>query len=166
VVGQGALCDTAAFFAADPGGALAFDDGECTCPVGYNCKHVAAIVIAAIDGRGAGRAVRDRQPVRKAAPAAHPPAWDKPLRALIDAPAPPAAGNPLAMKLAFHAERRAVQLDEPPSAFTVTVSDRAGALCATRHADGLLAATDLRRRIDAIRRQHVDDQSILSWRCA
>jgi hypothetical protein len=33
VVGQGARYVTAAFFAADPGGALAFDDGECTCPV-------------------------------------------------------------------------------------------------------------------------------------
>jgi uncharacterized Zn finger protein len=50
VVGQGALYDTAAFFASDRGGAPAFDDGECTCPVGYNCKHVAAIVIAALDG--------------------------------------------------------------------------------------------------------------------
>jgi superfamily II DNA or RNA helicase len=104
VVGQGALYDTAAFFAADPDGALAFDDGECTCPVGYNCKHVAAIVIAAIDGRAAGRAVRDRRPVRKVATAAQPPAWDKPLRALIDAPAPQAAGKPLAIELALHAD--------------------------------------------------------------
>ncbi len=103
VVGQGALYDTAAFFAADPDGALAFDDGECTCPIGYNCKHVAAIVIAAIDGRGAGRAVRDRYPVRKVATAAQPPSWEKPLRALIDAPAPQTAGNPLAIELALHA---------------------------------------------------------------
>src|ERR1019366_8998581 len=53
VIGQGALYDTAAFFTAESGGALAFDEGECSCPVGYNCKHVAAIVIAAIDSRGA-----------------------------------------------------------------------------------------------------------------
>src|SRR4051794_244683 len=51
VVGHGALYDTAAFFAAGTDGSLAFDEGECTCPVGYNCKHVAAIVIAATDGR-------------------------------------------------------------------------------------------------------------------
>jgi uncharacterized Zn finger protein len=55
VVGQGALYDTAAFFASDGGGLLGFDDGECTCPVGYNCKHVAAIVIAASDGHGSDR---------------------------------------------------------------------------------------------------------------
>ena len=55
VVGQGALYNTAAFFASDGGGSLGLDDGECTCPVGYNCKHVAAIVIAASDGRGGGR---------------------------------------------------------------------------------------------------------------
>ena len=36
VVGQGALYDTAAFFVGSRGGALAFEDGECTCPVGYN----------------------------------------------------------------------------------------------------------------------------------
>ncbi|MFY9265602.1 MAG: SWIM zinc finger family protein, partial [Solirubrobacterales bacterium] len=45
VVGEGALYSTAAFFAADHDGALAFGDGECSCPVGHNCKHVAAIVI-------------------------------------------------------------------------------------------------------------------------
>ncbi|HEV7807959.1 MAG TPA: DEAD/DEAH box helicase [Solirubrobacteraceae bacterium] len=108
VVGQGALYDTAAFFAADPDGALAFDDGECTCPVGYNCKHVAAIVIAAIDGRGTGRAVRSRPPVRKVTttpplpPPPPPPSWEKPLRALIDAAAPQATGTPLAIELSLH----------------------------------------------------------------
>jgi superfamily II DNA or RNA helicase len=103
VVGQGARYDTAAFFAAAPDGALAFDDGECTCPVGYNCKHVAAIVIAAIDGRVASRTTRDRLPVREVATAAQQPSWEKPLRALIDAPVPQTAGNPLAIELALHA---------------------------------------------------------------
>jgi len=59
VVGKGALYETGALFARDRDGSLVLQDGECTCPVGYNCKHVAAIVIAAIDGHGAGgRAVR------------------------------------------------------------------------------------------------------------
>jgi len=104
VVGQGALYETAAFFGVDPCGALAFDDGECTCPVGYNCKHVAAIVIAAIDGRSAGRAVRARHPARMVATAAQPPSWEQPLRALIDAPAPQTAGTPLAIELALQAD--------------------------------------------------------------
>ena len=101
VVGQGALYSTAAFFAATPDGALTFDDGECTCPVGHNCKHVAAIVIAATDNRGAGRPGR-RSP-RQLAPEAQPRSWDAPLRALIDAPAAQAAGNPLAIELVLHA---------------------------------------------------------------
>ena len=108
VVGRGALYDTAAFFASDGGGSLAFEDGECTCPVGYNCKHVAALVIAASDGRGRG-ANRPRdiqhQPLRvaRAATTAQPRSWEQPLRALIDAPAGQADGNPLAIELSLHA---------------------------------------------------------------
>ena len=109
VVGQGALYDTAAFFASDGDGSLVFDDGECTCPVGYNCKHVAAIVIAASDGRGADRLGGERRaPLRvataaKPQAAAEPRSWEQPLRALIDAPAARAAGNPLAIELSLHA---------------------------------------------------------------
>lgn len=104
VVGQGALYDTAAFFAAGHDGALAFSDGECTCPVGYNCKHVAAVVVAAIDGRDGRRPGRDRRPSRQLATQAQPRSWEQPLRALIDAPAPQAAGNPLAIELALHSD--------------------------------------------------------------
>jgi superfamily II DNA or RNA helicase len=104
VVGQGALYSTCAFFAGDREGALAFDDGECTCPVGYNCKHVAAIVIAATDGRGAGRPAQAGRPSARAAAArAKPPSWEQPLRALIDPPAGQATGSPLALELALHA---------------------------------------------------------------
>ncbi len=103
VVGQGALYDTAAFFITDGDGVLLLDDGECTCPVGYNCKHVAAIVIAASDGRGADRLQGERRPPLRVATAAEPRSWEKPLRALIDAPAARAAGNPLAIELALHA---------------------------------------------------------------
>ena len=108
VVGRGALYDTAAFFASDGGSSLAFEDGECTCPVGYNCKHVAALVIAASDGRGRGadrpRDIR-HQPLRvaRAATTAQPRSWEHPLRALIDAPAGQADGTPLAIELSLHA---------------------------------------------------------------
>ena len=51
VAGQGAVYDTAAFFVDGRSGVLSFEDGECTCPVGYNCKHVAALVIAAATAR-------------------------------------------------------------------------------------------------------------------
>jgi superfamily II DNA or RNA helicase len=104
VVGHGALYETAAFFGSDGGGSLAFDDGECTCPVGYNCKHVAAIVIAATDGRGADRPRGAQRPPLRIATAPPAPSWEEPLRALIDPPAAQAAaGNPLAIELALHA---------------------------------------------------------------
>jgi superfamily II DNA or RNA helicase len=102
VVGQGAVYDTAAFFVDGERGALSFEDGECTCPVGYNCKHVAAIVIAATNGRTAGRDATGA-PLRRPAPAAPPPpSWEQPLRALIEAPATHATGAPLALELAVH----------------------------------------------------------------
>ncbi len=112
VVGQGALYDTAAFFTSDSGRSLVFDDGECTCPVGYNCKHVAAIVIAATDSRGPdrlrrgpGRGRAEQRPlltvVERAQPPEmpQPPSWEQPLRALIDPPAARSMGNPLAIEL-------------------------------------------------------------------
>ncbi len=101
VVGQGALYDTAAFFTSGHDGSLEFEDGECTCPVGYNCKHVAAIVIAASDERGPDRPRGKQRPPLRVAKAAQPRSWEQPLRALIDAPA--AAGSPLAIELALHA---------------------------------------------------------------
>ena len=109
VLGRGALYDTAAFFTVDRDGALAFDDGECTCPVGYNCKHVAAIVITAADGREVGRTRgRPRSQLRVVSPSSpspppQPPSWEQPLRALIDPPPARAAGTPLAIELDLHA---------------------------------------------------------------
>jgi superfamily II DNA or RNA helicase len=102
VVGQGSLYDTAAFFTSGGDGLLEFEDGECTCPVGYNCKHVAAIVIAASDERGPDRPRSKQRPPLRVAKAAQPGSWEQPLRALIDAPAAQAAGNPLAIELALH----------------------------------------------------------------
>ncbi len=98
VLGSAAVYDTVAYFASGSGGAPAFEEGECTCPVGYQCKHVAALVLAAVAERG-GR-VPSPAPARTAAP---PPlrSWEAPLRALIDAPATQTAGNPLAIELAL-----------------------------------------------------------------
>jgi superfamily II DNA or RNA helicase len=111
VVG-GSLYAATARFATDGGGRTAFEYGECSCPMGYNCKHVAAIAIAATDlglhGRGAGQ--RPRPPARRSSPR---PSWEAPLRALIEAPAP-ATGAPMAIELALQkggaAERGGVRL--------------------------------------------------------
>ncbi|MGH2914237.1 MAG: SWIM zinc finger family protein, partial [Solirubrobacteraceae bacterium] len=115
VVGHGALYETAAYFEAGDRGRLAFTEGDCTCPIGYNCKHVAAIVVAATDSRShrrpglagprtsgtlSARARSDRVSSQPATPpelgpeaplhpalAAPSPSWEAPLRALIGAPA-------------------------------------------------------------------------------
>ncbi|MBK5218963.1 MAG: SWIM zinc finger family protein, partial [Thermoleophilia bacterium] len=92
---------TATAYFTDADGNLAFEDGECTCPVGYNCKHVAAIVIAA-----AGEAAGGQRARRQARPASTDgPAWERSLRALIDAPAAPAGERPLAIELSLRPAR-------------------------------------------------------------
>jgi superfamily II DNA or RNA helicase len=96
VLGRGALYETTAFFAAELGGGLRFEDGECSCPVGYNCKHVAALVVAAADVRTAASPVR-------LVPAPATPAWERPLHALLDEPAALTAGTPLALELSLNA---------------------------------------------------------------
>jgi superfamily II DNA or RNA helicase len=101
VAGQGGLYETAAFFVGE-GGGLALEDGECTCPVGYNCKHVAALVIAAA-GEIARRSAPVRRPLRLVPPEPPEPAsWEAPLRVLIGTPAARATGSPLAIELALH----------------------------------------------------------------
>jgi superfamily II DNA or RNA helicase len=97
VVGQGALYDTRVVVVDGGDGALEFEDGECSCPVAYNCKHVAAIVIAAADG---GTMERRSRLASHVTARAEPPAWEQPLRALIGAPAQ-AVGNPLALELSL-----------------------------------------------------------------
>ena len=122
VVGRDGLYRTAAFFVSDDGGELALDDGECTCPVGYNCKHVAALVIAAASGRRTAeyRATPSRAELRpplrlvktepppsreQQLPQAWPAPWEQPLRALIDAQsaAARAGGSPMALELSVQA---------------------------------------------------------------
>lgn len=48
VVGKGGLYQTSAYFV-DEDAEFVFEQGECSCPVGFNCKHVVALVIAAVE---------------------------------------------------------------------------------------------------------------------
>jgi superfamily II DNA or RNA helicase len=90
VIGRGGLYATTASFYAGDDGALTFIDGECSCPVGWNCKHVAAIVIEAT--------LRGTSSTGKHGPAGPAPAsWEQSLLGLIDAPAAAAVGSPLAI---------------------------------------------------------------------
>ena len=78
---------------------LAFEEGECTCPVGYDCKHVAAIAIAATSEAGGARGAGARSAPRPAeAPA---PAWERSLRDLVGAPEAPEGARPLAIELSL-----------------------------------------------------------------
>jgi superfamily II DNA or RNA helicase len=103
VAGHGAIYETCAWFDEDETGAIFFVEGECSCPVGYDCKHVAAVVIAAASS-DAGRTVEARRPARRQ-PASHAlpgpgtADWELPLRALAAARGLPAVGVPLAIEL-------------------------------------------------------------------
>ncbi len=101
VVGHGAVYSAAAFFAGGDG-ELAFDEGECSCAVGHNCTHVAALVIAVTDGRSPGGRRREPRRPRRVATVAQSRSWEAPLRALIQAPAKHVVGVPLAIELSLH----------------------------------------------------------------
>jgi superfamily II DNA or RNA helicase len=112
VVGNGALYSTCGFFSAGERGTLTFDDGECTCPVGYNCKHVAALAITASGGGSRGHAglrsgaasIRAAPPISpQNAEVVQPSSWERSLRALIETPAARSMGDPLAIELTMHA---------------------------------------------------------------
>jgi hypothetical protein len=44
---DGTHYETAVYFQSQAGAELTFGFGECTCPVGVNCKHVVAVAVAA-----------------------------------------------------------------------------------------------------------------------
>ncbi|MGW3959071.1 SWIM zinc finger family protein [Amycolatopsis sp. NPDC005003] len=46
--GQGRSLRDVGLFSAVDGLSYGFDHGECTCPVGFNCKHVAALALTAV----------------------------------------------------------------------------------------------------------------------
>jgi superfamily II DNA or RNA helicase len=87
---------TTAYFTPGGGEALEFEQGHCSCPVGINCKHVVALVLAACT---AGRSPEcpDRAP--------RPVSWERSLESLLDTPPPGGAGEqdgtPLAIELAL-----------------------------------------------------------------
>ena len=100
---------TATAYFVDDGPRLAFEEGECTCPVGRNCKHVAALaIVAAGQGAGAGPARRGQEGDGLAAGGAG--AWELPLRELIDAGARPTGERPLAIELSLRPDRSGTRL--------------------------------------------------------
>jgi superfamily II DNA or RNA helicase len=94
VRGRGDCYQTSASFFADGGSAIEFELGECSCPVGYNCKHVVALVLTAL---GVGRPA----PARGRSPRV--PTWEESLGVLLDSRpdgvASRAGDTPLAVEL-------------------------------------------------------------------
>ena len=98
VRGQGGnVYQTAAYFSLADGRAE-FETGECSCPLEYNCKHVVALVLSALES---GPPTAGARPERQA------PAWEQSLDSLLahDGPARdgPTRGDtvPLALELAL-----------------------------------------------------------------
>jgi superfamily II DNA or RNA helicase len=78
---------TTAYFSSGRGPALAFAEGECTCPVALDCKHVVALVLTA-----AGMAGETRSAPR-------PLTWEQSLAALLDGGGAAQGSTPLAIEL-------------------------------------------------------------------
>lgn len=69
---SGGFYETVAFFSSHGGAVVRFAHGECNCPVGYDCKHVVALVLTASG--------MDRR--KPAAPT--PPSWEQSLGSLVE----------------------------------------------------------------------------------
>lgn len=106
MVGTAPYVTTAYLVEVDRG--LAFDAGECSCPVGYDCKHAAALVIAVVEGRVSVPNAGSASPPRQAATDV--PSWERSLLELIDAPAAPAGERPLAVELSLQSGNAGQQL--------------------------------------------------------
>jgi superfamily II DNA or RNA helicase len=94
--------DTSAYFASDGRGSrLVFESGECSCPIGYDCKHVAAMVLRAVSPEFTRESSRSAQPQKALDSATG--SWETSLTSLFQ-PATAAPWNntssvPLAIEL-------------------------------------------------------------------
>lgn len=99
------------------GGAMEVLDLRCSCPVGVNCKHAVALLLAPPASRPNLRLLRGGAAAATPAPE-RPPAWEEPLRSLLSdggktspsvGPAGPGAeveAEPIALQLEVVASRR------------------------------------------------------------
>jgi uncharacterized Zn finger protein len=93
VRGQGGnVYQTAAFFSLADGRRAEFEMGECTCPLGFNCKHLVALVLSVLEPGSPGPARPERPQ----------PDWRQPLDSLLDRGGPARRGmTPLAIELSL-----------------------------------------------------------------
>jgi hypothetical protein len=83
---------TTVYFSAAGGRPLEFGQGECTCPVGLDCKHAVALALAAANtGPAPAASLQRPQPL----------AWDQSLESLLESRPAAASGEPAGTPLAI-----------------------------------------------------------------
>ncbi|RSM42464.1 helicase [Amycolatopsis balhimycina DSM 5908] len=115
VLGRGEIYETSAYFESVDGLPYGFEHGECSCPIGFNCKHVAALVLATIGADQPPVTPGRRQaPATSAGRAAKPPSWEQSLGALLESPPAGASHRqetvPLAIELSLSSNARTPML--------------------------------------------------------
>ena len=73
--------ETSVFFSLSDGRRAEFVMGDCSCPVGYNCKHVVALVLSALAPGSPGS---PGSPGQARSPESQQAAWERSLGALLD----------------------------------------------------------------------------------
>ena len=104
---DGGAYETAVYLQAGHQDDLEFAFGECSCPVGLDCKHAVAVAVMAAGAPG--------RPAEL--PAAGTPSWERTLDELLtpSLPAEPAGAVPLALELALHVPPAAGRRDIRPA---------------------------------------------------
>lgn len=95
---SGAGYQTTVYLKSRGGAQLAFAFGECTCPVGIDCKHVVAVAIAAA---GSANSAKSTSPAKLANGGPPAPNWEQTLGALLAPAQQPTEGAPLAIELSL-----------------------------------------------------------------
>ena len=98
----GDIYETTAYFSSDRGEPSAYEHGECSCPVGIDCKHVAALVLTAISPeRTRGPAGEPAQSAPAEADSHRPAIWEESLGSLLGSGIGASADRPNAVPLAI-----------------------------------------------------------------
>ena len=85
----GSCYETVAYFHPAGPSALEFDQGECSCPVGFDCKHVVALVLAAAQAQLARTGSQ-----RTAAAQARALTWEQSVQSWLGPQTAPGGGGP------------------------------------------------------------------------
>ena len=90
VLGSAGSCyETVAYFHPAGPSVLEFDQGQCSCPVGFDCKHVVALVLAAAQAQLARTG-----PKRAAGAQARAMTWEQSVQSWLEPQTAPGGGSP------------------------------------------------------------------------